>query len=158
MDPDYTSRWRLGAGASRALADTLFLDLDAHYLEFNDIQVFQLVPGISWRWHPRSTLHGRLYLARNTLDSGTANNSYTGLAQASWQLGPHALLALTGAWGDENNANPTADLIGNDSYQSYGVSLRFLGRHRWSLIPSYRYEIHRDFDLHALGLNLGWSY
>ena len=158
IDADYTSLWRAGAGLSRTLTDNLFLDLDVQYLAFQDLQVGQLIPGVTWRWHPRGTLRGRVYLAHNQLDSGTADQSLTGVADATWQLGSQSLLLITGAWGDENSANPTADLIGNDSLQSYGCALRLGWLHRWTLIPSYRYEIHRQFDLHALGLALTWSY
>ena len=65
---------------------------------------------------------------------------------------------IQGAWGDENSAHPTADLIGNDSLESYGVYTRLGWRHRWALTPSYRFERHERFDLHVLGLSLAYSY
>lgn len=158
IDADYTSQWRLGAGASRALSESLYVSLNTDYLRFTDLNIWQFVPGVVWRWHPRGTAEGRIYVGANRLDSGTSEESLTGLLNLSWQLGSESLAILHGAWGDENAAHPTSDLIGNDSFQSYGLRLRLAWRHRWTLEPAYRFERHERFDLHAVGLSLGYSY
>jgi YaiO family outer membrane protein len=158
FDTDYTSRYRLGGGANRELTHTLYANFDVNYLRFTDLDVWQLVPAVVWRWHPRGTAEGRVYVGFNQLDSGPDETSLTGLVNLSWQLGRQSLLIAHGAWGDENAANPTSDLIGNDSFKSYGLRARFGWRDRWHVEPAYRYDRHEQFDLHALGISLGYSY
>lgn len=158
IQADYIAHIRAGAGASFRLHDRLWAGLDTHYLHFSDVDVWQLVPAVDWRWHPRGTVEGRLYIAHNQLESGNANQSVTFALDASWQLGTQSLIIARFAIGDENSANPTADLIGNDQLQSYGIELRLGAQHRWTLTPAYRYEMHDRFDLHALGLSLGFRY
>lgn len=158
FDADYTTRYRLGAGVSRGLSRGIYANVDVNDLRFADVEVVQVVPAVVWRWHPRGTAEGRVYVGYNRLDSDAAEASLTGLLNLSWQLGRESLLVVHGAWGDENAADPTADLIGNDSFQSYGLRARFGWRDRWHVEPAYRYERHERFDLHALGLSLGYSY
>jgi YaiO family outer membrane protein len=158
FDADYTSRYRLGGGASRRLTESLYANLDLNYLRFDDLDVWQLVPAMVWRWHPRGTAEGRVYVGFNQLDSGPSENSLTALLNLSWQLGRQSLLIAHGAWGNENAADPTADLIGNDTFQSYGLRARLGWRNRWHLEPAYRFERYERFDLHALGVSLGYSY
>ncbi len=158
VDADYIPQIRAGAGASFRLEDRLWAGLDAHYLHFRDVDVWQVVPAIDWRWHPRGTVEGRLYVSHNRLASGRANESTTFAFSAGWQLGTQSLIVARFAMGDENSANPTADLVGNDQLQSYGIELRLGVRHRWALTPAYRYEMHERFDLHALGVSLGLRY
>jgi len=158
FDTDYTSRYRLGGGANRELTRALYANFDLNYLRFADLDVWQLVPAVVWRWHPRGTAEGRVYVGFNQLDSGPAETSLTGLLNLSWQLGRESLLIAHGAWGDENATDPTSDLIGNDSFESYGLRARFGWRDRWHVEPAYRYERHERFDLHVLGVSLGYSY
>jgi YaiO family outer membrane protein len=159
IDADYVARWRFGLGASGRVRENLFAGLDGYYLNFTDVEVWQLAPVLTWRWHPRGTLEGRVYLADNRLlDSGQSKASVTWGLNASWQLADQSLLTLRAAVGDENSANPTRDLIANDDFQSYGIDFRLGWRHRWWVQPVYRYEVYEKFDLHAIGLSVAYNY
>jgi YaiO family outer membrane protein len=157
-DAEFVARWRVGLGISQEVVESVYMNLDANYLRFTGLDVWQVVPGVTWRWHPRGTWEGRVYLSRNTLDSGGATTTVTGYLSHGWQLGGQSLLVVHGAYGDENAANPTLDLIGKDSFSSAGIYVRWGWRHRWALTPGYRYERHERFDMHALSLGLGWRY
>jgi YaiO family outer membrane protein len=158
QDEEIIAQWRLGGGISRRLADTVWVGLDGRYLDFVDVNVWQLIPGVTWRWHPRGTIEGRLYLSENRFETGTTEASLTWLVQASWQIGRQSLATLFYAQGDEDSLDPIPGLIANDRYLSVGGSLRLgLNRH-WVLQPAYRFERHEQFDLHGLGLTLTRRY
>ena len=40
------------------------------------------------------------------------------------------------------------------NFQSTGIELRLGINERWAIVPSYRFERHNLFDLHAAGLSL----
>jgi YaiO family outer membrane protein len=151
---NFIPNWRLGGGASYRIRDNLFANLDLNYLSYVDTQVAQVVPGLLWRWHPRSTLENRLYLSQSRFDAGGSQPGYTWLCQGSWQLSRESVLLLHGAVGNENNLDPIPGLIGNDRFAGGGVSLRLGWQHRWELAPAYRFEAHETYLLHGLGLSL----
>ena len=147
-------KWRLGAGANYRLRDNLFGTLDFNYLAFVDTQVAQAVPGLLWRWHPRSTLETRLYLSESLFEVGGSQTGYTWLCRGSWQLSRESVLLLHGAVGNENNLDPVPGLIGRDNFAGGGIALRLGWRHRWQWSPAYRFEAHETYLLHGLGLSL----
>jgi YaiO family outer membrane protein len=155
---DITPRLKLGGGASYRVMDSLFATIDLEWLRFSDLDVYQFAPGLNWRWHPRSTLDTRVYLNHNVLDSGTGDWTATWVLNANWELTQNSSARLSFAVGDEGVGNPIRDLIGNDSIASVGVSLNWAIGDRWTLIPGWRYERHKNFYLHAFSLGAVFSY
>jgi YaiO family outer membrane protein len=151
---DIVARARAAVGASRRLTDTLFLGLDLRYLRYTDVNVWQAIPSLAWRWHPRGNLEGRLYLTENAFDLGQHEESLTWLIQASWQLGRRSTVALTCAQGNDNSIDPIPGLIANDRFRSLGLNLRWGWHDHWVLQPAYRYESHERFDLQAVSLSV----
>jgi YaiO family outer membrane protein len=153
-DEDIIAKWRMGGGVSHRLAETLWAGLDGRYLDYTGVDVWQVVPSATWRWHPRSTMEGRLYLSANRFRDGGAESSVTWLIQASWEFDPHSVLTLFYAQGDEDSLDPIPGLIANDRYLSVGAHYRFWWNRHWSIQPTYRFERHDQFDLHGFGLNV----
>ena len=147
-------KWRAGAGVNRRFLDNLFGTLDFSYLSFRDVQVAQLAPSVLWRWHPRSTVETRLYLSENFFDIGSNQTGWTWVLNGSWELGRQSSIALNYAIGNEDNLDPVPGLIGEDQFQSAGVTLRLGWRHRWVVQPTYRFETHETYRLHGLGLGV----
>jgi tetratricopeptide (TPR) repeat protein len=58
------------------------------------------------------------------------------------------------SFGDENATTLVQDLIGDKNFQSGGIELRLGINQHWAIIPSYRFERHNLFDLHAVALAL----
>ena len=83
---DIVPEWRAGAGASRRLFDEFYANLDFAWLTFPEVDVFQVVPGVTWRWHPRFTSEMKLYLARNEFDGLEATDSLTWVGNTTWQM------------------------------------------------------------------------
>jgi YaiO family outer membrane protein len=145
---------RLGAGVDYRFHDAMFGALDVRYLHFPDVAVVQVVPAATWRWHPRGTVEGRVYLGQNMFRHGSDRVSVTGMLQSSWRLTGSLAVALHYAIGDDNSFDPIPGLIADDSFQSVGGHLRLEGPHGWTLHPAYRYERHQRFELHAFGMAL----
>jgi YaiO family outer membrane protein len=154
QDADIIAKWRAGGGISHRLTETLWAGLDARFLDYTDVNVWQVIPSATWRWHPRSTMEGRLFLSDNQFKGGGAETSLTWLFQASWEFSRQSVLTLFYAQGDENSLDPIPGLIANDQYLSVGANFRFWLNRHWSIQPSYRFESHDQFDLHGLGLNV----
>jgi YaiO family outer membrane protein len=154
LSGDFIPKWRMGGGANYRLRDHLFTSLDLNYLAYVDTRVAQVVPGLLWGWHPRSTLETRLYLSQSQFDAGGSETGFTWLCRGSWQLSRESVLLLHGAVGNENNLDPIPGLIGNDRFAGGGISLRLGWRHRWQMAPAYRFEAHETYLLHGLGLSL----
>jgi YaiO family outer membrane protein len=153
-DEAIIAKWRFGGGISHRLADTLWVGVDGRYLDFSDVNVWQLVPAVTWRWHPRGALEGRLYLSDNRFQAGASESSMTWLVQASWETGRQSVLTLFYAQGDEDSLDPIPGLIANDRYLSVGGSFRFHVDRHWMFQPAYRFEQHEQFDLHGIGLTV----
>jgi YaiO family outer membrane protein len=155
---DIIPRFKLGGGASYRVLDPFFATFDFEWLTYSDLDVYQFAPGLSWRWHPRSTVDARVYLNNNVLETGTSDWTTTWVVNANWEFNRRSSARLTFATGDESVANPIRDLIGNDSITSVGLSLNLGLGHRWTLIPAWRYERHDRFELNAFGLSAVFSY
>jgi YaiO family outer membrane protein len=152
LDGDIVPRFRAGAGASHRFSERLHGHLDARYLRFSDVDVWQAFPGALWRWHPRGSVEARVYLSYNVFQAGADELSVTWLLQTSWQLTRDVAAAIHYARGNENSLDPIPGLIANDTFQSIGAHLELEGPVGWSFRPAYRYERHQRFDLHAFGL------
>ncbi len=158
MEGDLIPRLKLGGGASYRVLDPFFATVDFEWLTFSDLEVYQLAPGLSWRWHPRSTLDTRVYVNHLVLDTGPSDWTATWVLNARWELTQNSSARLSFAVGDESVANPIRDLIGNDRVTSVGLSLNWGLGHKWTLIPAWRYERHDRFYLNAFSLGAVFSY
>lgn len=155
---DIIPRLRLGGGTSYRVVDPFFVGMDFAWLTFSDLDVYQFAPGFTWRWHPRSTIDSKLYVSSNVLDTGAANSTLTWVANANWELSKQSSARLSFATGGESVTNPIRRLINNDDITSVGLSMRIGLRHRWTLEPAWRFEMHKNFNLNAFGLSLVYSY
>ncbi len=155
---DIIPRFKLGGGTSYRVRDPFFATFDFDWLTFSDLDVYQFAPGLSWRWHPRSTVDTRVYFNNNVLNTGTSEWTSTFVLNANWEFASQSAARLSLAVGDESLANPIRDLIGNDSVASIGLSLNLGLGHKWMLVPAWRYERHDRFELNAFGLNAVFSY
>lgn len=158
LEGDIIPRLKLGGGASYRVLDPFFATIDVEWLTFSDLDVYQLAPGLSWRWHPRSTLDTRVYVNHNVFQTGTSDWTATWALNAHWELTQNSSARLSLALGDESVAHPVRDLIGNDNIASVGLSLNWGLGHKWTLIPAWRYERHDNFYLHAFSIGAVFSY
>jgi YaiO family outer membrane protein len=140
---------RAGVGGSYRFTDEVFGTLDLRHLHFRKVDVVQAIPATTWRWHPRGTVEGRLYLSQNLFANQRDKSSATGLVQASWQFAANNSVALHYAIGQDNSIDPVPGFVTEDSFQSVGIQLRLDGPRGWVLHPAYRYERHQRFDLQA---------
>ncbi len=157
-DEDIIAKWRLGGGVSHKLTETLWAGIDGRFLDYSDVNVWQFIPSLTWRWHPRGTVEGRIYVSDNQFETGEGETSLTWLVQSSWEFNRSALVTLYYAQGDEDSLNPIPGLIANDHYRSAGVRLKLNGNRSWQLQPAYRYEEHRNFDLHGIALTVSHQF
>ena len=81
-----------------------------------------------------------------------------GLVGLTWDYSPLSAVTLTYARGEENATQLIKGLIGEKNFQSVGVDWKYGFSERLSVQPTYRYEQHNLFDLHAVGVNLQWRY
>jgi YaiO family outer membrane protein len=158
LNGDVIPRWRAGGGLSYRVNDRLFVNADTAYLQYSDVDVAQIIPGVTWQWSPRWVSDARVYLSETRLHSGASSQNLTWLTSLSWMFSPQSRASIFYSAGDENAANLVRNLIGQDSFQSAGISLSLGWRHRWAIEPSFRYEIHKQFNLQAVGLNLRYAY
>ena len=114
----------------------------------------QLVPGVTWQWHPQWSSHARMYVTHDAPKGGKVNTSLAGLISTTWQFTPLSSASLSYAIGEENASQLIKGLIGEKNFQSVGVDLKYGFNERLSLQPTYRYEMHNLFDLHAIGRGL----
>lgn len=145
-------RSRLGFGASYRFSDEIFGTLDLRHQHFQKVDVVQAIPAAIWRWHPRGTMEGRLYLSRNLFANQRDKTSVTGLVQSAWRFAGNNSVALHYAIGEDNSIDPVPGFVANDSFQSLGIQLRLDGPNGWALHPAYRYERHQRLALQAFGL------
>jgi tetratricopeptide (TPR) repeat protein len=143
---------RLGLGGSYRITDEIFSTLDLRHLHFHNVDVVQAIPATTWRWNPRGTVEGRLYLSQNLFANQRDKTSVTGLVQASWRFAANNSVALHYAIGEDDSIDPVPGIVANNSFQSVGIQLRIDGPSGWVLHPAYRYERHQRFALQAFGL------
>lgn len=155
---DFIPRWRVGARSEYLFTDELSAGLGVSHLRFADEPVLQVIPGVTWQWHPNWSSHARMYVTHTEPKRGRVNTGFAGLFSTTWQFRPLASTTLSYAVGEENASQLIKGLIGEKNFQSVGVDLKYAFNERFSLQPTYRYEAHNLFDLHAIGLNLQLRY
>jgi hypothetical protein len=99
-----------------------------------------------------------LYVTHDAPKGARANTGLAGLVSTTWQFTPLAAVSLSYAQGEENASQLIQGLIGEKNFQSVGLDLKWDLFERLSLQPTYRYESHNLFDLHAVGLHLQLRY
>ena len=99
-----------------------------------------------------------MYVTHDEPKGVRANTSFAGLFSTTWQFSPLSSASLTYALGEENASQLIKGLIGEKNFQSVGVDLKYGFTENFSIQPTYRYESHNLFDLHAIGLNLQLRY
>ena len=158
LNGGFIPRWRVGARTEYSFSDTLSANLSLTHLRFADEPVLQLVPGVTWQWHPQWSSQARMYVTHAAPKGGKSNTGFAGLVSTTWQFTPLSSASLSYAMGEENASQLIKGLIGEKNFQSVGMDLKWGINEHLSLQPTYRYEIHNLFDLHAIGLNLQLRY
>ena len=154
----FIPRWRVGAQTEYHFNDDLAASLSVSHLRFADEPVLQIVPGLAWQWHPQWSTHARMYVTHDAPKGGRASTGFAGLVGTTWQFSPQSSVGVTYAIGEENATQLIKGLIGEKDFQSIGVDWKWGINEHFSLQPTYRYETHNLFDLHAIGLNLQLRY
>lgn len=158
LSGDFIPRWRVGGRAEYLFNDQLSATLGVTHLRFADEPVLQIIPGLTWQWHPNWSSHARMFVTHTEPKGGRVNTGLAGLFSTTWQFKPQAATTLSYAIGEENASQLIKGLIGEKNFQSVGVDLKWGINEHLSLQPTYRYESHNLFDLHALGLSLHLRY
>ena len=158
LNGGYIPRWRVGARTEYFFTDEFSASLAVSHLRFADEPVLQMIPGVTWQWHPQWSSHARMYVTHDEPKGGRANTSFAGLFSTTWQFSPLSSASLSYALGEENASQLIKGLIGEKNFQSVGVDLKYGFTENFSIQPTYRYESHNLFDLHAIGLNLQLRY
>lgn len=158
LNGGYIPRWRVGARTEYLFTDEFSASLAVSHLRFADEPVLQVVPGVTWQWHPEWSSHARMYVTHSEPKGGRVNTGFAGLFSTTWQFTPLSSATLSYAIGEENASQLIKGLIGEKNFQSVGVDLKWGINEHLSLQPTYRYESHNLFDLHAIGLNLQLRY
>ena len=158
LNGGFIPRWRVGARTEYLFSDTLSATLSVSHLRFADEPVLQVIPGLAWQWHPQWSSHTRMYVTHSEPLGGRANTGIGGLLGTTWQFTPRASVGVTYALGEENATQLIKGLIGEKNFQSAGVDFKWGVNEHLTVQPSYRYESHNLFDLHALGLSLQLRY
>ncbi len=158
LNGGFIPRWRAGVQAEYFFTDKVSANLSVSHLRFADEPVFQFVPGVTWQWHPHWTSHAQMYVTHTEPKGGRVNTGFAGLINTTWQFTPLSSTTLTYAIGEENPSQLIKGLIGEKNFQSIGIDLKYGFNEHISLQPTYRYETHNLFDLHALGLSLNFRY
>ncbi len=158
LNGGFIPRWRAGVQTEYFFTDKVSANLSVTHLRFADEPVFQLVPGVTWQWHPHWASHAQLYATHTEPKGGPVNTGFAGLINTTWQFSPLSSTTLTYAIGEENPSQLIKGLIGEKNFQSIGIALKYGFTEHISLQPTYRYETHNLFDLHAFGLSLNLRY
>lgn len=158
LNGGFIPRWRVGARTEYLFTDTVSASLALSHLRFADEPVLQVIPGLTWQWHPQWSSHARMYVTHTEPKGGRVNTGFAGLLSTTWQFTPLSSTSLTYAIGEENASQLIKGLIGEKNFQSIGVDLKYGFNEHFSLQPTYRYETHNLFDLHAIGLSLHLRY
>lgn len=158
LNGGFIPRWRVGAKTEYFFTDEFSASLSVSHLRFADEPVLQIVPGLTWQWHPQWSSHARMYVTHDEPKGGRVSTGFAGLVSTTWQFTPLSSTTLTYAIGEENASQLIKGLIGEKNFQSIGVDLKYGFNEHFSLQPTYRYEAHNLFDLHAIGLSLHLRY
>jgi YaiO family outer membrane protein len=158
LNGGFIPRWRIGARTEYLFNEALSANLSVTHLRFADEPVLQIVPGLAWQWHPQWSTHARMYVTHDAPKGGPSNTGFAGVLGTTWQYSPLSSVGVTYALGEENATQLIKGLIGEKNFQSVGVDWKWGINERLSLQPTYRYETHNLFDLHAVGLNLQLRY
>lgn len=158
LNGGFIPRWRVGAKTEYFFTDTVSASLAVSHLRFADEPVLQVIPGVTWQWHPQWSSHARMYVTHAEPKGGRVSTGFAGLFSTTWQFTPLSSTSLTYAIGEENASQLIKGLIGEKNFQSVGVDLKYGFNEHFSLQPTYRYEAHNLFDLHAIGLSLHLRY
>ena len=150
----FIPHWRLGAEAAYQASERLGLRFEYRHLRFTDQPVHQFIPEATWQWHPRFHSTARLYVSHDIPAGGPENTGLTFYFDLAYRVASNSQVKVHYANGDQNASALIQSLIGAQQFQSTGVELRLGLNERWAVIPSYRFERHALFDLHALALAL----
>ena len=158
LNGGFIPRWRVGARTEYLFSEALSATLSVSHLRFADEPVLQVVPGLSWQWHPQWSSYARMYVTHSEPLGGRANTGIGGLLGTTWQFAPRSSVGVSYGLGEENATQLIKGLIGEKNFQSVGVDLKWGVNEHLTVQPSYRYESHNLFDLHAIGLSLQLRY
>lgn len=150
----FIPRWRAGAEATFLQNDRLSWNVRYNHLRFADEPVNQFVPGVTWKWNDRFTSTGRLYITHNAPKNDVSNTGVSAYFDLLYTVAANSSAKIFYSFGDENATTLVQDLIGDKNFQSAGIELRLGINQHWAIIPSYRFERHNLFDLHAVALAL----
>ncbi|HUL51070.1 MAG TPA: tetratricopeptide repeat protein [Candidatus Nitrosotalea sp.] len=155
LSGDIVPQWRAGAGASYRLFGECFANLDFNYQDFTQVNVLQIVPGIIWQWNPRGRLAARAFVTQYWSPTGATDQGVFWSVDESWQFGSESWLIVNFGAGGKGVTNDQIILYGDDTQDGVSISWRQGWMHRWLIQPSYRFEVHKTFNLHALSLSAG---
>lgn len=158
LNGGFIPRWRLGARTEYQFNDQFSASLALTHLRFADEPVLQVIPGLTWQWHPQWSSHARLYVTHTEPKGGPVNTGLAGLVTTTWQFTPLSSTSLSFALGEENASQLIKGLIGERNFMSVGLDLKYGFTEHLSVQPTYRFEQHNLFDLHAIGLSLHLRY
>lgn len=158
LNGGFIPRWRVGARAEYQFNEQFSASLAVTHLRFADEPVLQVIPGMTWQWHPQWSTHARLYVTHTEPKGGPVNTGLAGLVSTTWQFTPLSSTSLSFALGEENASQLIKGLIGERNFMSVGMDLKYGFTEHFSVQPTYRFEQHNLFDLHAIGLSLHLRY
>src|SRR5581483_669 len=128
-------KWKGGAGVTYRWNDPFQSSLDASALKFAGINVYQAVPGLSWRWTSEWRTDFRLYLSDNEFRGGGSRIALNYNLSTQWNYSANSGLRFTGSLGDEDGEDLTRNLIGTPGYWSAGIAWRIGSDNGWSFEP-----------------------
>jgi YaiO family outer membrane protein len=151
---NFIPHWRAGAEAQFMANDRWNFRMEYRYLRFSDNPVHQLIPEITWNWHPKFSSTGRIYVTHSRPKGAAKDTGFSGYFDLAYKVASNSHAKIHYAVGDENASTLIRNLIGEKNFQSSGLELRLGINDRWAVIPGYRFERHNLFDLHAVSLAL----
>lgn len=155
---DFIANWRGGFGLSYKITPDLFAGTDLNYIDFDDVNVKQVIPSITYRWHPKWTSEIRFYLSNTEFNGSSDSFGLTTYFDLGWQWKEQSGIKLFFAIGDENAADLTRDLVTEQQFSAVGIILRLGFKNKWQLEPLWRYESHKNFYSHTIGLSLKYAH
>ncbi|MBL6765452.1 MAG: YaiO family outer membrane beta-barrel protein [Verrucomicrobiae bacterium] len=150
----FIPHWRLGIEAGYQATKRLGLRFEYRHLRFTDEPVHQFIPEASWQWHPKLKSTARLYVTHSVPNGRASDTGLSAYFDLAYLVASNSQVKIHYAIGDENASALIQNLIGERNFQSTGIELRLGINERWAIVPSYRFERHNLFDLHAAGLSL----
>ena len=116
------------------------------------------MPGVTWNWHDIFSPRARLYITHNTPKNDVSNTGVSAYFDLVYMATANSSAKIFYSFGDENATTLVQDLIGDKNFQGAGLELRLGLNETWAIIPSYRFERHNLFDLHAVALALNHTF